>query len=92
MFLQPHETNSLGKSQQSMPSKRGIPITWMLLDSQSTMFCNADLLEHIYKSDTTLTIRCNTGVNPTDWKGHLPEYRWVWYYPEEIANILSIST
>ena len=48
-FLQPHELNSLEKNQQNMSSKRGIPITWMLLDSQSTVdvFCNANLLEKI---------------------------------------------
>ena len=93
MFLQPHETNSLGKDQQSMSSRKGIPITWMLLDSQSTVdvFCNADLLEDIHRSDTTLTIRCNAGVKTTSWKGHLPGYGLVWYYPEGIANILSLS-
>ena len=81
MFLQPHELNSLGKNQQNMSSKRGIPITWMLLDSQSTVdvFCKADLLEKNHKSDTTLTIRCNTRVKITNWKGHLPGYGWAWY-------------
>ena len=65
----------------------------MLLDSQSTIdvFCNADLLEKIYKSDTTLTIVCIAGVKTTDWKGHLSRYGWVWYYPEGIANTLLLS-
>ena len=82
MFLQPHELNTLEKNQQNMSSKRGIPITWMLLDSQSTVdvFFNADLLETNHKSVTTLTIRCNAGVKSTNWKGHLPDYGWVWYY------------
>ena len=49
MFLQPLELNSLENNQQHLSSKRGIPITWMLLDSQSTVdvFCNANLLEKI---------------------------------------------
>ena len=65
----------------------------MLLDSQSIIdvFCNTDLIERIHKSDTTLTIRCNAGVKTTNWKGYLPGYGWVWYYPEGIANILSLS-
>ena len=76
-----------------MSSERGIPITWLLLDSQSTVdvFCNADLLEGIHKVNTTLTIRCNAGRKTTHWKGYLPGYGKVWYYPEGIANILSLS-
>ena len=93
MFLQPHLNGSPTDQQTTSSKRKGIPLTWMLLDSQSTIdvFCNAELLENIRKSDTSLNIRCNAGVRTTDWKGYLPGYGWVWYYPEGIANILSLS-
>ena len=71
----------------------GIPDTWILLDSQSSIdvFCNGELLKCIYKSSSTLTIRCNAGVRTTNLRGYLPGYGWIWYYPEGIANILSLS-
>ena len=74
-------------------SNRGIPKTWLLLDSQATIdvICNADLITNIHHSDTTLSIRCNAGVKTTNLKGHLSGYGWVWYYPKGIANILSLS-
>ena len=92
MFLQPAENDSL-TPQSTMSSKRGIPITWMLLDNQSTVdvFSNADLLTNIHKGDRCLTIRCNAGEKSTSWRGKLPGYGWVWYYPDGIANILSLS-
>ena len=48
MFLQPRETNSQ-EGQQTMSSMKGIPITWMLLDSQSTIdvFCVAEYVNPI---------------------------------------------
>ena len=49
------------------------------------------LLKDIHESDTTLRIRCNAGVKTTKFRGHLSGYGWVWYYPEGIANILSLS-
>ena len=91
MFLQ-RDANSL-KDRQSMSSKTGIKESWILLDSQSTIdvFCNSDLLTKIHKTDTTLRIRCNAGMKTTDYRGYLSGYGWVWYYPEGIANILSLS-
>ena len=91
MFLQ-RDTSSL-KDRQSMSSKTGIKESWILLDSQSTIdvFCNSDLLTKIHKTDTTLRIRCNAGMKTTDYRGYLSGYGWVWYYPEGIANILSLS-
>ncbi len=92
MFLQPHECHSL-TAQSSTSSKRGIPISWLLLDNQSTVdvFSNGDLLQDIHEVDQTLTIRCNAGAKTTNWQGRLPGYGWVWYYPHGIANILSLS-
>jgi len=73
--------------------KGGIPDSWMLIDNQSTIdvFSNRRLLSNIYRCNIPLTIRCNAGVRTTYWRGFLSGYGWVWYFPEGIANILSLS-
>ena len=95
MFLQPDVDRMIMRTKWTTSSKTrsGIPVSWMLLDSQSTIdvFSNAELLTEIHESDTTLRIRCNAGMKTTKLKGHLSGYGWVWYYPEGIANILSLS-
>ena len=40
---------------------------------------------------TTLRIRCNAGMKTTNFRGHLSGYGRVWFYPDGIANILSLS-
>jgi hypothetical protein len=74
-------------------SKGGIPNTWILLDSQSTIdvFSSAKLLINIYRSTTTMHIKCNAGSKSTNLRGTLPGYGEVWYFAEGIANILSLS-
>lgn len=74
-------------------SRNVIPAEWILLDSQSSIdvFCNQQLLTGIYKTDSTMRIRCNAGVKETNMRGYVTGYGWVWYYPEGIANILSLS-
>jgi len=91
MMLQPHDYSL--KERQNASSKTGIQETWILLDSQSTVdvFSNSDPLTKIHKTDTTLRIRCNAGMKTTNYKGYLTGYGWVWYYPDGIANILSLS-
>lgn len=91
MFLQPHDADS--RTDQSIASSRDIPATWLLLDSQSTIdvFCNWDLLTDIQETNNSLTIWCNARTKTTNWKRKLPGYGWVWYYPDDIANILSLS-
>jgi hypothetical protein len=53
-------------------SNGGIPPTWILLDSQSTIdvFSNAKLLEKIEQVETTMHIRCNAGVKSTNFRGY----------------------
>jgi len=87
MFQQSHSPNSTGSNQA------GIPDTWMLLDNQSSIdvFSNGKLLTRVYKSKSTLRIRCNAGVRTTNLRGYVTGYGWVWYYPKGIANILSLS-
>ena len=70
-----------------------IPKTWVLLDNQTTVdvFCNVDLLDNICPAENTLDIRSNSGTTSTSYQGDLPGYGTVWYHPEGIANILSLS-
>jgi hypothetical protein len=70
-----------------------IPPTWILLDNQSTIdvFNNSDLLENIRQTTRKMHIHCNAGVAITDMVGDLPGYGTVWYYPDGVANILSLS-
>ena len=55
------------------------------------MISNGELLTNIYHVKTTLHIRCNTGVKTTTMRGNLSGYGPVWYLPNGIANILSLS-
>ena len=91
MFL----VNSNSPTEKSdMSSNAGnICESWLLLDSQSTIdvFSNAKLLSNIHRISTTLRIRCNAGMKTTNYRGYLSGYGWVWYYPDGIANILSLS-
>ena len=91
MFV--HLDTDCRKMDQKSSSKHDIPETWIFLDSQSTVdvFSNGKLLTDIKASSTTMHIRCNAGVKTTNMQGHLSGYGWVWYFPNGIANILSLS-
>ena len=67
----------------STQDKAGIPKTWILLDSQSTVdvFSNPRLLTNIRDSKTTLTLHCNAVKATVTQKGNLKGYWTVWYYP-----------
>ena len=70
-----------------------MPDTWILINSQSTIdvFSNGKLLVKIKTIGTTMNIRCNAGMKSTNMMGYLSGYGWVWYFPDGIANILSLS-
>jgi len=65
----------------STQDKAGIPKTWILLDSQSTVdvFSNPHLLTNIRTSKTTLTLHCNAGKAIVQQKGDLKGYGTIWY-------------
>ena len=90
-FLQDGDTKS-GVTCQVDENGR-LPKTWILLDNQSTVdvFHNRDLLTNIRIGQATMDIHCNAGVASTNQVGDLPGYGTVWYHPEGIANILSLS-
>ena len=71
----------------------GIPDSWILLDSQSTVdvFKNKKLLKNIRDAKKALSLHCNAGIATVDKIGDLPGYRTVWFYEDGIANILSLN-
>jgi hypothetical protein len=70
-----------------------VPNSWILLDNQSTVnvFHNGDLLDNIRQANGFMDIHCNAAVTSTNLVGDLPGYGEVWYNPNGIANILSLS-
>ena len=66
MFVHSNTENS--PMTQKSSSKGGIPSTWILLHSQSSIdvFCNASLLSQIHKTNTKTHIRCNAGDKSTN--------------------------
>ena len=70
-----------------------LPPEWILLDNQSTVdvFTNRCLLKNIRRAKTNMFIHCTAGVAKTNLIGDLPGYGTVWYHPNGIANILSLS-
>ena len=70
-----------------------LPPEWILLDNQSTVdvFTNRRLLKNLRRSNKNMFIHCTAGVAKTNLIGDLPGYGTVWYHPNGIANILSLS-
>ena len=66
---------------------------WVLLDNQSTIdvFVNRQLLQNIRQINQYMYIHCTAGVTRTNLVGELPGYGTVWFHPDGIANILSLS-
>ena len=66
----------------------------ILLDCQSTtdLFGNANMLERVYKSKSTLNLKSNGGNLKTRQKGKMTGYHTdVWYSKSDITNILSLG-
>jgi len=73
--------------------KDGIPDTWIILDSASSidMFINPDLLNDIQTSTEPITILSNAGRVTINKFGYMPGYpEKVWYHPTGAANVLSL--
>ena len=77
----------------NMNDKAGIPDSWILLDSQSTVdvFKNKKLPKNIHDAKKALSLHCNAGIATVDKIGDLPGYGTVWFYKDGIANILSLN-
>jgi hypothetical protein len=70
-----------------------IPSSWIILDSQSNVdvFTNPTLLQDISETPHSMRITSQAGVLVTNKQGTLPGYGKVWYDPDGIANILSLT-
>ena len=70
-----------------------LPLEWVLLDNQSTIdvFVNRCLLRNIWRIGQYMYMHCTAGVTRTNLVGDLPGYGTVWFHPDGIANILSLS-
>jgi hypothetical protein len=55
------------------------------------VFHNEDLLDNICDGDGLMAVHCNAGITCTNLVGDLLSYGEVWYNPNRIANILSLS-
>ena len=72
--------------------KKNINPSWVLIDNQSTvdLFYNDKLLTNVRKVNDHIIVHCNAGKVRVNMMGELPGYGDVWYYPDGIANILSL--
>jgi len=74
---------------------QGLKKNWVLLESQSNcgIFCNPELLKNIRpaEDDAELHLVSNGRELITNQIGDIPNYGTVWYSPDSLANILSLS-
>jgi hypothetical protein len=72
----------------------GIPDHYVILSMSATVsiFCNPNMLTDIHDVDTRLCLETNGGGRLIIYqKGTVPNFGEVWYHPDSIANILSLS-
>jgi len=70
-----------------------IPSSWVLLDSQSTVlvFKNPNFLWNIQRSNSQLKVHTNDGTQISSLVGDIKNFATVWYNPDSLANIFSLT-
>jgi hypothetical protein len=83
----------LTQSSQTTNCYQGIPTSCILLDSQSniSVFNNANMISNIRRSTEELCAHTNGGTQISTQVGDFTNLGTVWYNPDSIANILSLS-
>jgi hypothetical protein len=74
-------------------TRTGIPSSWILLDSQSTVsvFNNARLLSNIRPSPRKLRVLTNGGTQTSTQMGTVTNFGDIWYNEASLADILSMA-
>ena len=66
---------------------------WILLSTHSliNLFCNRSFVHNMHQVDTTLSLAMNAGTMMTNLQAELPGYSTVWFDPQAMTNVLSLS-
>ena len=85
--------NQVGLSMNQGRQTGKVPSRFILLDSESThcTFYTKDYLHDIRTSENPILVHTNGGKMMCTLEGFLPGFRWVYYNPAGIANILSLA-
>ena len=92
-FLQVASVHSVPRQHLFTQGASGIPASWILLDSQSTVsiFVSESLVENVRPCDAVLELHTNGGLQLTQHIAEYPGFGTVWFNPHGLANILSLA-
>jgi hypothetical protein len=79
--------------QLAQAASYSIPLTWVQLDSQSTVsvFKNRNLVSDIWHSNTQLCVYSNGGTQTSQHVCTISNFGEVWFNSNSLANILSMA-